>query len=698
MPFASEGLQEEALTYVNNAFKTYSDRSGLEDNWEKWDKLFNSIPTTKFYQGTADLFPPDTRRACKTLVNFIDEALWGTDPPFKVKGTGGEGDFKKAEVITDTVGVQISQIGMRAKVRRMIWSLVKMGMAVVKVPWKVKKRSILNNRKQRDLMKKIMAGEQIDEKIVKKLITDFDNIDFQPKELRQMFFDPYTPWEDQVCIIERMEVSFDHLKKLEKRKDAAGVESGIYHDVDRVKEGTDRDPSKKGIVAQTVEKVKNATGYGKDQERFDHISEITGLSNTSFNISKDKHELLEAWCEFDIDGDGLNEECVIVIVDRKYVIRLEPNPYDIQEKPFLSVTWELIEGTCLGQGIPQLCERSQIALNDFVNQIMDNITQILNNMWIVDDLAEIPDNQLKSRANGVIHSKAGVDGVKAVEKQLTANEGLKAVAMVKDDIKNISGATASIQGLPTKFGTTLGEVNQQATSSARDIFAVMREIEDRVIKPFLRKAWSYDLQFMSREDFMRLVGKEAAESSIGSKSVGEALGGEFDFIPQGVSQLESKVVKTQQYINFLNIVAKIPPGIVNLPKLIQKIWKPIGDGDDITMPQIEAILIAPEDENILVSQGVPIQAKENENHQLHIQTHLRGDQTKEMLEHIGLHQRMMAAAQAPQLAPGGAPPQEQPLGTDIPTDLPPGPQGPPAGVPQPVTPENIGGVALRTAQ
>lgn len=641
-------IHERAKKFVLDSFTVFANRQGLEDFWCKWDKQYNCISNEKFYEGTANLFPPDTRTAVKTFVNFIDETIFSADPKFQIKGQGGPNDSLKAEAIYSLLDWQQEKAKVRMKLRRMLERyLVKYGIAIIKVVWKVDEKFVVADAAQRVRMKQFVAGEYHDI-IDKSVKTIYDNVDFQVKDLHSMYWNYFKDWDQQKIIIERSEADESHLRLLARK--------GVYNSaaVTAAIEGKTGDSSK-----SVIESV---------AEKYSHIQEITGLSG-DFNSPGRQHELLEAWCNFDLDGDGIEEECLITVLDREYIVRCEINPYDIQEKPYLWVAWEGIEGTSLGTGVPQLAEKSQIALNDFTNQIMDNITAILDCMKVVDDLAEISDSQLKSRPNGIIRSKAGVDAVRFLPPSLTANEGLKAVAMAKEDIRSGTGATMSLQGLPARYGTTASEYQQQGTASARDVFAKVREIEDRIIKEFLRKAYCYDLQFMAREDFIRILGEKAAPL-IGTIDdpllVKEAIRGDYDFVPLGATQLENKVIKAQQILNFLNITVKLPPGIVNLPVLVREAWKFTGGSNavDIILPQPDSVLMAPQDENILMAQGERPQAKPMENHMAHLSTHSQAVLTPEQepirQQHMGEHQMMANQMNQSMQGQGGLPPQEQP--------------------------------------
>ena len=638
-------LKARAKEYALGCYRTYKNRAGLEGRWTKNLKIYHCLSTAKYYQGAANLFPPETRSACKALTDFAEEALFSSNDYVRVKGVGGAGDNAAAAVIQTLTEVRNAKIDFRRKVRDMLETLPILGMSIVKVHHKIRQKYVVNALQERVKLKNAMKGEVLDDEIIKVLKTLYDNTDFEPKALTAMFWDYMTPWEEQECIIERQEVTESYLRLM--------AAQGVFENVQNIFTADS---------SLTEKKAHDASKAYVDA----YIGDLVGLSNDDYKPAGKRYELLEAWCNFDLDGDGIDEECVCTIVDGEYVVRFAPNPYDVQEKPYLWVPWEHVKGTSLGIGIPQICEKDQIALNDFVNQIMDNITAILNNMWIVDKLANIPKGQLKSRPHGVIESEAGTAAVQPVRPPLTANEGMRAVAMTKDHIRQASGATANLQGMPARYDTTATEASQMSNSSMRDVFSKLRDIEDRILLPFYKLSYSYDRQFMSREEFIKVVGQDAAATVLrpDATSLRECLLEDRDFIALGVTQFENKVVKLQQLINFLNVVGGLPQaqGVVDFPKLIEKIWKYGGDGDTIILPEAKAVLIAPEDENILMAQNEPVSVKPAENHQAHIQAHMQAilapEQEQMRQSHIALHLQALNALQM-----GGArgvQPQNQP--------------------------------------
>lgn len=664
-------LKERAKDFVINTFTTYSNRAELEDKWEKWDRMYNSIPSKTTYDGVANLFPPATRRAVKASINFCDEALWGQSPSFKLEGIGGREDQKRAEINTKILQIQQEKINFRQKMRLFLEKDCVFGFCIAKVPYVLKEKYVIKDLKNRKNLMQSIIDKLFDVPTEKTRVPIYDNIDFIPLSPFNIYWDYFRNWEDQEAIIEKISnVSESTLRLMQK----ASPES--YFDIG-------------AILDEMGEHNETMEDNPPKSEKMAHTSTITGLTG-DFNVKKKRHELLECWCNFDIDNDGIDEECVIVILDRKHVIRLELNPYDVQLKPYVFHKWEDIEeADSLGLGIVQLAEKSQEALNDFTNQLMDDITLSLDCMWLVDDMAGISNGQLKSRPKGIIRSSAGVDAVKPLRPPDVTAAGMKGIAMSKDDIYQVTGATVSMQGMPARYDTTATEASQMNNASQRDIFSKLRSLEDTVIKGFLRRAYSYNLQFMSTNDVKMIVGSDSFAAflrdkgkSVGDKNydISEVLMADYDFIPLGITQIENKIIKGQQLMNLYNIALSSPAGIWNIKELAKQIVKYVADGNtDVLEKDVDQILLDPNDENILMEQGEKPNAKLMENHEMHILVHQSAALPAEFepirQEHIQQHLQFMQAqaaqkmqamqARALQLQEAtvqrGLPPQEQPV-------------------------------------
>lgn len=605
-------LHEKALKFVLTTFAKYSERAETEQKWIDYDKLYNNKASKKTYTtGVANLFVPETRKAVRTLLNFCDECLFAKKPNFKLQGVGGPNDKRKAEINTKILNLQQQKINFRTKVRRFLEGAIIKGTAIAKVSWVQKNKYVLKKLQKRksimDVLKRVGTGEFFMPNVQKESVPIYDNIDFNTLKLENVFWDFYKKWEEQEAIIEKIpNVSESDLRIMAKSNDSYfGIEQYLQ-------------THQTGVVEPDV------------TENYAHTAEIVGTGDT-MRVEKDRHELLECWCNFDIDDDGIEEECIITVIDRKEVIRCELNPYDIQEKPYVLFKWEDIEqAESIGIGVPELAKESQLALNDFMNQFMDDLTLILDCMMVVDAQAGIPNSQLKSRPRGIITSQNGVNGITFVRPPNVSDSALRGIQLTKNDIMTVTGASANLQGLPARYDTTATEASAINNSSQREIFTKLRTFEDEVIKAYLRKAYGYNLQFMSSNDVKKIIGEEAFTAYVADMNIkidknydlSDVLLADFDFIPLSVSETENKVVKGQQLMNLYNMAIKSPGGTWNIVELAKKIAEVLNDGDlSIISKEVDSQLISPQDENILMEQGETPFAKQRENHLMHIQVH-----------------------------------------------------------------------------
>jgi len=113
-------------------------------------------------------------------------------------------------------------------------------------------------------------------------------------------------------------------------------------------------------------------------------------------------ELLEYWGQCDIDGDGLLEECVITVANRKTVIRADFNPFPGGFKPFIRFSPIPVPGSYWGMSQLRPISGIQDALNDRTNQIADNISLKINGMFEVNRHSEVDPDDLVSSPGGAI--------------------------------------------------------------------------------------------------------------------------------------------------------------------------------------------------------------------------------------------------------------------------------------------------------
>jgi hypothetical protein len=218
-------------------------------------------------------------------------------------------------------------------------------------------------------------------------------------------------------------------------------------------------------------------------------------------------------------------------------------------------------------------------------------------------------------------------------------------------------------------------------SAMRGLLSQVKKFEDLVLKPYKRRQYSYNLQYLSRETLIGIIGKKAAQAllkdpedltGIKQLSPKDVIIGDYDFVPLGVTQTESKIIKVQQLTNFLNIqikIEQIKPGTTDLGVTISKIWDYLGDGDNrMILPKTTDPELDPNIENLLLAQGGDVPVNINDIDDNHLMVHAPFPVPPEFMpmkiKHLKAHtmqkNQKLIQLQAKTQAQPGAPVRQQP--------------------------------------
>jgi len=435
-----------------------------------------------------------------------------------------------------------------------------------------------------------------------------------------MFWNYNIPWEQQRIVIEKItNVTASHLR--------AQKSKGVYNNnVDAVID----------LLEKPDEVV---TEVDVKEEKYPHMKEVTGLEGT-FSDGTSTATLLQADCYFDIDQDGFEELCIITVSLNKTddsknptaaLIRMDLNDCDLQDFPVLFAAWDELEDMSLGVGVCQVGEKDQLSLNTHTRQLMDNISEINNPTKLIDKGLLKEGQNLDRWHDKVLEFDGDPNTAIFYDRPPSiANEILAAINMDKANIQNGTRASVSFQGLAARYDTTATEYTQGALAASRGIMAQIKNFEDAILKPFLKFQYSYNLQKLTRNNIITILGRQAALAVLGEtnqKSVSEVIRGDYDFIPLGVTQTENKIIRGQQLLNALNVAMKINmtnPGMIPLDMLWNKFWDTAGDGDNKVYAKdlSDESMFLPEDENILIAQGADLQVNPLEDDAEHAQIHI----------------------------------------------------------------------------
>ena len=161
-----------------------------------------------------------------------------------------------------------------------------------------------------------------------------------------------------------------------------GIESGIYNDVDLEDADSDRDlEADKDITAYDDDKVRLTKYYGLIPRHIYNTAILEGDDDEledELNKNKAKDE----------DEDEVKEkgyiEVIIVIANGAHLLKIEENPYMMQDRPIVAFPWDVVPGRFWGRGVCEKGYNSQKALDAELRARIDALALTVHPMMAMD--------------------------------------------------------------------------------------------------------------------------------------------------------------------------------------------------------------------------------------------------------------------------------------------------------------------------
>ena len=148
-----------------------------------------------------------------------------------------------------------------------------------------------------------------------------------------------------------------------------GIESGIYRDVVITEYYTDTD----------LEADKNLTMYTDDKVR---LTKYYGLVPTELFYDAIKEEDEEEY--FGEKKDGQYIEAIVVIANGAHLLKVEENPYMMNDRPVIAFPWDIVPGRFWGRGVCEKGYNAQKALDTELRARIDALALTVHPMLAVD--------------------------------------------------------------------------------------------------------------------------------------------------------------------------------------------------------------------------------------------------------------------------------------------------------------------------
>lgn len=289
-------------------------------------------------------------------------------------------------------------------------------------------------------------------------------------------------------------------------------------------------------------------------------------------------ELLEWWMKYDLDGDGIDEECQIVIANRQVVVRAVANPYYHQKRPLIKVCFCKVPGEWYGIGLIEPVISLINQLTTIRRQRLDNITLILNRMWKVKATADIDPTKLVASPNGIILVDDMGDVMPLEIPDVTQSSYQDANQILSD----IFAATVpqSITGSMDDMKTGsigIGAVRANIAQALEKFATAAKAIEDNGVKPVLNMFYSLDLQYLNTDEIIRaFYGKLFPDPTVITP---EMIRANVAFKMTVLSEMVNTDMKIAQSQAFFTLgVTQFTPDTNQT--ILKKIWGLMGNDED----------------------------------------------------------------------------------------------------------------------
>ncbi len=560
------------------------DRRPQEDRWFKYWDIWNVQLSGQGYSGRAKTYIPAGRSALETWVMSLNSGLFpfgewfGCDP---VEGVGTKRAARswqnmQRHFLTKTMNIKLN---MPLFLRQ----YVTLGTGVLKQVWEEEVERLrffervladAPDEDEEDESLTVLRDEEDEDRELEEAPLEFqleDNTKVRLVErdvatkvgptMRVVDLFHFYVWprtaptiHDAQLIFEDTETTIEHIKAMgELYMDPEHPEMGtVYDHIDELIESGGR----------LSEEYLNSR-----QERQRKFDAEYDPNDSIQNLSKGHVNLSECYWRGEIPGavDPMSKEpygeqdWLIVLVNDCWPIRIHPNPFYTKRRPYKDARLLRVVDEYYGRGVTEAMASMQYMLNDINNLTIDNITNSLNPIILINEDLVTNVESLRIAPN----AKWFVDpaGVQFITPPNVAQVGLATINMMQGFIQDASGASFIAQGQAAPRGrgraqnsaSGMGLLLQQNSQAFQ--FA-LTELEEQLMIPMLE--WNYQLaeQFMT-EKLPLLVGGERNLPLIEEHVGFEDIFGQYRYTWKGAQGVREQMQLTQQMQNFMQLAIQI---------------------------------------------------------------------------------------------------------------------------------------------
>lgn len=543
--------QKKCVTHLMSKFTQWETaRQSREQMWEQLYRLYFTIPD-KFKTPTrSSITLPIVFQVVESAVPKIMNTLFASGESFfDVTPRNPErSDLEiPSENIKRLLDTQLEKAEFFSKFLDFTKQLMLYGTSYFKVYWKVKRDWVWERIPNR--VRNTVMGIDLGDDIQWEETKSYKVLERRPEcevlDILDVFPDP-----DAAAVQEGLGVF---------------IRSWIDKD-DLVEMGQGKYP----VYANTADTALTATAETKDSAKgYSQRFAARGL-NSQNTDRKNQVEILEFWGKYDIDGDGIKEECQIVIGNRQVMLKGKGNPFHHQKRPIVKTSLFPVPKEWYGVGLIEPVIGQVYELNTLRRQRLDNINLVINRMWKVNTFADVDLDTLISAPNNIVLTDT-MDAVEPLDTKDVTGNAYNEASIIQNDIERAT-VPPSAQGQPT--GGQLGRTARGAQliiGQALEKFGTATKlIEETALKPILEFFHQLNLQFIDDDQTLRdpLLYKAIAELQMTPEQLRE----DVTFKLLAISEMVGSEAKINQLASTLGIGGTILD-LPSLEKILKRIYK-----------------------------------------------------------------------------------------------------------------------------
>ena len=519
-------------TLLNNLQQEFKEaknaKAVISEKMSEWENRYNAKPLGNEKKGKSKYVSKDIKKLLKWQLPIILEPFVNTTEIVRTTGTTPQ-TAQKAQKIEKLLNYQFCrQFDRYNFMKKAIKLLQKEGKVVVRTGWQIKTE------------KKIIQTQAGSVEVNATIINKPDAI---IRKNENIFIDPTADGETPEFIIERYETTISNLRENKHWFNQKAVEK----------------LAQKKIL--TDDNSDTALGTIREVEEYergdDNNFEPTDKSRT-------KVEVYEYWGKYDINEDGIAEN-IVCAWSEDVVLKLEDNPYPDNELPFVMCDFDPEPFMNYGDSaIEDLIDNSKL-ITIIKRGLIENMAA-----------ANMGQKGMPKGALDTINKKKFNNGENFEynknfgepwqdEYHNIGQTPLAMLQMLEDDNESLGGITKNSLGEKTP-NLSATQATQIESATQRRMLDLVRNIAENLVKPLLRKWLSYDIEFMSPQEFIYITGEEPIiidkqdldgsvhiEMQVTTQAVDDQKAKQLAFLLQTSQQAQDPEITKMLYIKLLKL-------------------------------------------------------------------------------------------------------------------------------------------------